>query len=138
MTDEIFDIILAEDNVDEAHLTMRTLKKNGHDRIRHLRDGEELMKMIADPAAPRPKLILLDLKMPKVDGIEVLRFLKSNSVWKTVPVVMLTSSDSERDIVESYELGVNAYIVKPVNTDNFKKAILDIGVFWITMNRTKH
>jgi two-component system, response regulator len=138
MTDETFDIILAEDNVDEAHLTMRTLKKNGHDRIRHLRDGEELMKMIADPAAPRPKLILLDLKMPKVDGIEVLRFLKSNSVWKTVPVVMLTSSDSERDIVESYELGVNAYIVKPVNTDNFKKAILDIGIFWITMNRTKH
>jgi two-component system, response regulator len=138
MNNETFDIILAEDNLDEAHLTIRTLKKNGHERIRHLRDGEEFMKLIQDPASPKPKLILLDLKMPKMDGIEVLRLLKSNPAWKSVPVVMLTSSDSEKDIVESYELGVNAYIVKPVSTDNFKKAILDIGVFWITMNRTKH
>ncbi len=130
-----FEILLAEDNPDEAHLTIRTLKKNGYDSIHHVRDGEEVIELIRQPLPYRPKLVLLDLKMPKIDGIQTLKVLKEDKWWRTIPVVMLTSSDSERDIVESYEIGVNAYIIKPVNTENFKKAIEDIGAFWIRRNR---
>jgi two-component system response regulator len=130
-----FEILLAEDNMDEAHLTLRTLKKNGYDSIRHVRDGEEVIELIKQQLPLRPRLILLDLKMPKVDGIQTLKLLKEDKWWRTIPVVMLTSSDSERDIVDSYELGVNAYIIKPVNTENFQKAIEDISMFWMKRNR---
>ena len=136
MSDEFFDILLVEDNMDEAHLTIRTLKKNGHEKVKHLRDGEEVVALIADENGHRPKLILLDLKMPKLDGIEVLRALKADNNWRRIPVVMLTSSDTEKDIFDAYDLGANAYIVKPVSTENFKNAVQEIGVFWMKHNRT--
>ena len=84
----------------------------------------------------KPKLILLDLKMPKVDGIQTLKYIKGDPQWRHIPVVMLTSSKEEKDIVESYTLGVNAYIVKPVSSDNFKSAVHEIGLFWMTLNKT--
>jgi two-component system, response regulator len=137
MTEQSVDILLAEDNIEEAKLTIRTLSKNNlSSNILHLRDGEEVLQYVNANPARKPKLILLDLKMPKVDGIQVLKFLKSEKEWKSVPVVMLTSSKEDRDIVESYSLGVNAYIVKPVSTEKFKTAVNDIGNFWMTLNQT--
>jgi two-component system, response regulator len=138
MNEEPFDILLAEDNLDEAHLTIRTLKKSGYERVKHVRDGEEVLNLLDNEHSHRPKLILLDLKMPKVDGIEVLKALKQDKNWRSIPVVMLTSSTAENDIVTSYDIGVNAYIVKPVSTENFRIAIHDIGVFWLKHNRTNH
>jgi two-component system, response regulator len=135
--EKMVDILLVEDNLEEANLTMRTLSKNNFtSNLMHLRDGDEVIRYINSHPHHKPKLILLDLKMPKVDGIQVLRVLKSDAGWKGVPVVMLTSSKEEKDIVESYQLGVNAYIVKPVNTDNFKAAVKEIGSFWMMLNTT--
>jgi two-component system, response regulator len=131
------DILFAEDNLEEANLTIRTLTKGKlASNLLHLRDGEEVLKFFQSNPVNLPKLILLDLKMPKVDGIQVLRFIKSDEKLKTIPVVMLTSSKEEKDMVESYRLGVNAYIVKPVSTENFRNAVQEIGIFWITLNKT--
>src|SRR5690606_2193999 len=101
------EILLVEDNPDDAALTIRTLKKNHlANRLRHLEDGQEALDFLYDSSNPTPKLILLDLKMPRVDGIEVLRKIKSDPEKRSIPVVVLTSSREDRDIVESYNLGV--------------------------------
>lgn len=132
------EILLIEDNLDDAGLTIRALKKhNLANNLLHLQDGEEALNyLFSERMNGLPKVILLDLKMPKVDGIEVLRRLKSDERKRIIPVVVLTSSKEERDIVDSYKLGVNAYIVKPVDFDKFAKAIAEIGFFWLLLNQS--
>ena len=130
------EILLIEDNPDDAGLAIRALKKNNlANNLLHLQDGEEVIDFLFNESNQMPKLILLDLKMPKIDGIEVLRKLKSDERKKVIPIVVLTSSKEERDIVESYKLGVNAYIVKPVDFDQFVKAVTDVGLFWLILNQ---
>ena len=121
----------------DAELTIRALKKfNLANHLVHLQDGEEALDFLfSTHVGTLPKIILLDIKMPKVDGIEVLRKIKSDPQRKIIPVVVLTSSREERDIVESYKLGVNAYIVKPVEFDKFVKAVSEIGFFWLVLNQ---
>jgi two-component system response regulator len=136
MKNHAVEILLVEDNLDDAGLTIRSLQKHHlANNLLHLQDGEEALHYLFNPKKNMPKVILLDLKMPKVDGIEVLRKLKASPEKKMIPVVVLTSSKEERDIVESYRLGVNAYIVKPVDFDKFVKAIGDIGLFWLVLNQ---
>lgn len=132
------EILLVEDNPDDAGLTIHALKKhNLANNLLHLLDGEEALAYLFSPnLSSIPKVILLDLKMPKVDGIEVLRRIKSDDRLKVIPVVVLTSSKEDRDIVESYKLGVNAYIVKPVDFEKFVKAISEIGLFWLLLNQS--
>jgi two-component system, response regulator len=136
--EESADILLIEDNPDDAGLTLRALRKNHlANRVIHLKDGEEALEyLFSEHFSQLPKLILLDLKMPKVDGIEVLRKLKSDERRKIIPVAVLTSSREEADIVASYRLGVNAYIVKPVDFDKFSKAVADLGLFWLVLNQS--
>lgn len=135
MSSEQIEILLIEDNFDDAELTIRALKKrNLANRLLHISDSEEALEYIFGKES-NPKLILLDLKMPKIDGIEVLKRIKSDPVRKVIPVVMLTSSKEERDIVESYHLGVNAYIVKPVQFDKFIDAVDGLGLFWLLLNQ---
>ncbi|HEY0654527.1 MAG TPA: response regulator [Chryseosolibacter sp.] len=137
LTNNAVEILLVEDNLDDAGLTIRALKKhNLANNLLHLHDGEEAINyLFSEKITSIPKVILLDLKMPKVDGIEVLRKLKGDERRKIIPVVVLTSSKEEKDIVESYKLGVNAYIVKPVDFDKFAKAIAEIGFFWLLLNQ---
>lgn len=143
MTSGKIDIVLVEDNKADAELTIRALKKNRiANSLIHLNDGEEAIDFIFCRGAYEkrnihdiPKLILLDIKMPKIDGIEVLRKIKSDDRTKIVPVVLLTSSKEEKDIVESYHLGVNSYIVKPVDFDSFVKAVSDLGLYWLLLNQ---
>lgn len=132
------EILLVEDNPDDAGLAIHALKKhNMAGSLLHLHDGEEALEyLFSGKMTQIPRVILLDLKMPKVDGIEVLRRLKSDEARKVIPVVVLTSSKEDRDIAESYKLGANAYVVKPVDFDKFAKAIADIGVFWLLLNQT--
>lgn len=137
VNDKIVEILLIEDNPDDAGLAIRALKKhNLANNLLHLEDGEEALNFLLSSSLTKmPRLILLDLKMPKVDGIEVLRKLKSDPDRKIIPVVVLTSSKEERDIVESYKLGVNAYIVKPVDFDKFAEAVSQVGFFWLLLNQ---
>lgn len=139
-THEAVEILLVEDNPDDAGLAIHALKKyNLAKNLLHLRDGEEALNyLFSSEVISVPKVILLDLKMPKVDGIEVLRKLKEDDRRKVIPVVVLTSSKEERDVVESYKLGVNAYIVKPVDYEKFVKAIAEIGLFWLILNQAPH
>lgn len=131
------EILLVEDNIDDAGLTIRALRKHHlANKVLHLRDGEEALNYLFSENFTRlPRLILLDLKMPKVDGIEVLRKIKANEQLKIIPVAVLTSSREESDIVASYRLGVNAYIVKPVDFEKFSKAVADLGLFWLVLNQ---
>lgn len=131
----IVEILLVEDNPDDAELTIRTLRNsNLGNHLLHLHDGQEALDFLQDEQNTPPKLILLDLKMPKVDGLDVLKIIKSDEKLKVIPVVLLTSSKEERDILQSYQLGVNSYIVKPVNLDQFIKAVTDVGLFWLVLN----
>jgi two-component system response regulator len=131
------EILLIEDNPDDAELTIRTLKKlKLANNLLHLDDGKEALDFLYDESNGAPKLILLDLKMPRVDGIEVLRKIKSNERLKVIPVVILTSSKEECDIVDSFKLGVNAYIVKPVDFEQFENAVTQLGLFWMTLNQS--
>lgn len=134
---DLIEILLIEDNPDDAELTIRALKKrNLANRLLHISDGEEAIRYLFDPKnASYPKLILLDLKMPKVDGIQILRKIKGDEAKRVIPVVVLTSSKEERDIIESYNLGVNAYIVKPVQFDTFLDAVDKVGLFWLLLNQ---
>ena len=139
---EHVEILLVEDNPTDAELTMRALKKrNLANNLVWVKDGEEALDFIFCRGTHQgrsngtPKLVLLDIKLPKVDGIEVLRAVKSDPNTKPIPVVMLTSSQEEHDIVESYKLGVNAYVVKPVDFHQFVDAIKQIGAFWAVVNQ---
>ena len=130
------EVLLVEDNPDDAELTIRVLKKhNLANNLVHLQDGEAALEFLFSNSSNNvPRLILLDLKMPKVDGIEVLRKIKNDEQRKMIPVVILTSSKEERDVIESYKLGVNAYVVKPVEFEKFMEAVTQLGLFWLLLN----
>jgi two-component system response regulator len=139
---ENVEILLVEDNSTDAELAIRALrKKNLANNLVWVKDGVEALDFIfcrgqyASRVNSTPKLILLDLKLPKVDGIEVLRTIKADVRTRTIPVVMLTSSHEERDIVESYQLGVNSYIVKPVDFDKFLEMVSQVGLYWSLVNK---
>lgn len=137
------EIVLVEDNPHDAEMTIRALTKNKIlNKIVHLEDGAEALDFLfgkgkyeGRDTEIRPKVILLDLKMPKVNGIEVLRKLKSEEKTKTIPVVVLTSSKEDPDVRTCYELGVNSYIVKPVGFENFTQSIGDLGMYWLLLNQ---
>lgn len=136
MTTTTVEMLLIEDNLQDAELAIRVLKKNNlANNLLHLEDGQEALDFISNEQNELPKLILLDLKMPRIDGLEVLRNLKADARTKSIPVVVLTSSKEEKDIIESYELGVNAYIVKPVDFEQFVTAITQVGLFWLVLNQ---
>ena len=136
------EILLVEDNVHDAELTIRALKRRHlANNLVHLKDGAEALDFIFGQGAyahrdiaQHPKVVLLDLKLPKVDGLEVLRAIKSDQRTKTIPVVVMTSSQEQRDVVESYQLGVNSYVVKPVDFNNFSKAVAELGCYWVLLN----
>lgn len=136
------EILLVEDSPADAEMTMRALKRCvPRNAIEWVQNGEEAVDYMlrqgayANRRSDNPRLILLDLKMPKVDGIEVLRLLKANATTRTVPVVMLTSSNEDSDIARSYDLGVNSYIVKPVEFDKFVDEVSKLGLYWAAMNK---
>jgi two-component system response regulator len=133
----VVEILLVEDSAEDAELTIRTLRQhNLANNLLHLKDGEEAVNFLFNSGYDSyPKLILLDLKMPKVDGIEVLKRIKEHDEKRMIPVVVLTSSKEERDIIESYRLGVNAYITKPVDFDKFVNTIKELGMFWLILNQ---
>jgi CheY-like chemotaxis protein len=144
MTDpEAVEILLVEDNPNDAELTLRALKKhNLANRVVHVSDGEQALDFMfargafaARKVEEGPRVVILDLKLPKVDGLEVLKALKSDPATKAIPVVVLTSSREEKDIIESYQLGVNSYIVKPVEFEKFIVAIRDLGLYWLLLNQ---
>lgn len=143
MTDlSTVEILLVEDDPHDAELTQRVLsRKHLANRVTWVKDGAEALDYIfrrgkyTGRADEQPRLILLDLKLPKVDGIEVLRQLKSHEDTKTIPVVMLTSSAEESDVVKSYKLGVNSYIVKPVDFEQFGETVAGAGLYWVLTNR---
>lgn len=134
------DILLIEDNPDDGELTLRALKKsNLANHITWLKNGEEAIDFLTKmPIGAHPKLILLDLKMPKVSGTDVLKFIRSNEKTKKLNVVILTSSKQEQDLVDTYELGVNSYIVKPVEFNKFIEAVQEIGFYWLMLNERPH
>lgn len=134
-------ILLVEDNPNDLELTLIALAKSQlANEVVVVRDGAEALDYLhrrgefAERAAGNPAVILLDLKLPKVDGLEVLREIRSTKTLKSIPVCMLTSSKEEQDVVRSYELGVNAYVVKPVDFTEFVRAIADLGIFWAVLN----
>jgi CheY-like chemotaxis protein len=138
---ELKHILLAEDNAADVELTLEALRQNRVvNEVVVVRDGAQALDYLyrrngyADRAGGRPALVLLDLKMPKVDGIEVLRQVKADPVLKTIPIVILTSSREEQDLVQTYDLGVNAYVVKPVDFHEFINAVQAIGGFWAVVN----
>lgn len=143
METKIIEILLVEDNPHEAQLTIRSLKKhNLVNNLHHVEDGAEALDYIFGRGkyeGMKPggdlKVILLDLKLPKVDGLEVLKHIKSDDRTRTIPVVVLTSSKEEQDIITSYKLGVNSYIVKPVQFESFAKAVADLGMYWMFHNQ---
>jgi DNA-binding response OmpR family regulator len=128
-------ILLVEDDPDHELLTIRALKKsNIANDIRVARDGEEALELLFGENAIHPQVVLLDLKLPKIDGLEVLRRIRENDASRLLPVVVLTSSDEERDVVRSYQLGVNSYIRKPVNFTDFAEATRQLGMYWLVLN----
>jgi two-component system response regulator len=139
----LVEILLIEDNPHEAELAIRNLKKHHlANNLIHIDDGAEALDFIfsrgkytENNGKFQPKLILLDLKLPKVSGHEILKAIRENEELKSIPVVVLTSSNEESDIMESYKLGVNSYIVKPVNFEAFSKAIGELGMYWMVLNK---
>jgi len=138
----IVEILIVEDTPQDLDLALRALRKAKlSNHIQVARDGEEALQFIfgEGPYAGRdlenmPFVILLDLKLPKIDGLEVLQKLKADPRTKSIPVVVLTSSKEQRDVVESYNLGVNSYIVKPVNFEQFSEAVQRLGMYWLLLN----
>ena len=143
MTDRPVEILLVEDNPNDVELALHALKKNNiANRIEIVRDGAEALDFIFCTGAyasrsmdHAPKVILLDLKLPKVDGLEVLRQIKSDPRTRAIPVVVLTSSREDHDVVESYNLGVNSYIVKPVDFEQFTESVRQLGMYWLLLNQ---
>jgi two-component system, response regulator len=140
MPDKTVEILLVEDNPDDVELTLHALRKNNlANQIHVARDGEEALAFLFDPQRANHahlKLVLLDLKLPKVDGLEVLKKVKSDPRTKSIPVVVMTSSREERDLVTSYDLGVNSYLQKPVDFDQFRETVKQLGLYWLVINQT--
>ena len=142
MPNREIELLLVEDNPNDAELTLRALKKNNlANTVVHVKDGAEALDVLfgdsTDDGEITPKAILLDLKLPKVGGIEVLERLKGDERTKSIPVIVLTSSREDTDLQRCYELGVNSYIVKPVEFENFIKAVTELGFYWLLLNETK-
>ena len=143
MTENVVDILLVEDNPNDVKLALHAFKSNNiANKVQVVRDGAEALEFMfcTDRFAHRtiangPKVILLDLKLPLVDGLEVLRQIKADPRTRTIPVVVLTSSREEQDIVKSYDLGVNSYIVKPVDFEQFTEAVRQLGLYWVLLNQ---
>jgi two-component system response regulator len=141
--DKVVDILLVEDSQSDAEMTIRALTKhNIANNLTHLKDGAQALDFLfatgiytGRNANNKPKVILLDLKMPKVNGIEVLAKIKADSKTRDIPVVVLTSSKEHPDVKKCYELGVNSYIVKPVEFSSFMKSISDLGMYWLGLNQ---
>ena len=140
---ETVEILLVEDNPQDLELTLRALRNAPlANRVQVARDGAEALDFLfcEGPHAGRriddfPKVVLLDLKLPKVDGLEVLQRIKSDPRTKTIPVVVLTSSAEQKDVIQSYQLGVNSYIVKPVNFEQFAASVRELGMYWLLQNQ---
>lgn len=136
------EILLVEDNPEDAELTMRALRtRNLANRLHHAEDGAAALDFLfgrgqfaARDVNTRPKVVLLDLKLPKVDGLEVLRTIKEDSRTRDVPVVVITSSREDRDLDEAYRLGANSYVVKPVDFNQFSEAVGQLGLYWVLIN----
>lgn len=143
-SDKAVDILLVEDNLSDATLTIMALKnKNLAGKLLHVKDGAEALDFIFAQGAfsnrkveDTPYVILLDINMPKVNGLEVLKKLKSDQRTSRIPVVILTSSNEDRDLIESYKLGANSYIVKPVDFDKFTEAVTELGMYWMRLNKS--
>ncbi len=144
MADQEIEILLVEDNPDDVELALHALRQEKlANRVEIARDGEEALDFLFCRGVHRgrsfehpPKVVLLDLKLPKVDGIEVLRQLKKDPRTKAIPVVILTASREEKDMVNSYQLGVNAYIQKPVDFEQFRNVVKQLGLFWLVVNQS--
>jgi two-component system response regulator len=140
---EAIEILLVDDNSADVDLTLHALRKSAHiDRIHVARDGEEALKFLfckgpyeERAGQPPPHLILLDLKLPKMDGLSVLRTLKQDQRMRSIPVIILTSSKEERDLAAGYALGVNSYIQKPVDFDRFRETIHTLALYWLSVNQ---
>lgn len=142
MMNQIRDILLAEDSPNDAELTLLALEENKlSNRVVVARDGAEALDYLyrkgkyTDRAPGNPAVVLLDLKMPKVDGLEVLRIIRSTESLQALPVVLLTSSSEESDLIESYKLGVNSYIVKPIDFSTLSAVVAQLGYYWMAINR---
>lgn len=144
MSTNAIEILLVEDDPDDASLTMRALRKhNLAENIELVTDGAQALDFLfskgdyaaREASAPAPKVVFLDLKLPKINGLQVLRELKGNDRLRTVPVVVLTSSSEERDLREAYQLGVNSYIVKPIDFQQFLGAVGEMGLYWLFLNQ---
>lgn len=144
MTSEGSDLLLVEDNPNDAELTLRALRKiNFANKVQWVKDGAEALEYLfmtgayakRSPKEP-PKIVLLDIKLPKVDGVEVLRQIKNDERTRAIPVVILTSSAEERDVFQSYHYGANSYIVKPVDFTQFVKTVVDVGLYWMITNHS--
>jgi len=139
----VVEILLVEDNQNDVELIMRAFKQhNLANRVLVVNDGEQALEYIfvkgpflGRDIKDKPKVIILDLKLPKIDGLEVLRRVKFDERTKMIPVVILTSSKEEKDVIESYRLGVNSYIVKPVDFEKFIQSVADLGIYWLLVNQ---
>lgn len=142
MTESPVEILLVEDNPHDAELTLRALRKRHlANHLIHVVDGQEALDFLFGAGAyagrnvnQLPRVVLLDLKLPKLSGIEVLRQVRLDTRTRLVPVVMLTSSHEDRDVIEAYRLGANSYIVKPVDFENFSEAVSNLGLYWLLLN----
>ena len=143
-SENMVEILLVEDNPSDAKLAIKALQRNNlANRVYLVKDGEEALDFLfargkyeSRKGALNLKVVMLDLKLPKIDGLEVLRVIKNDPLTRMIPVVMLTSSKEEKDIVESYKLGVNSYIVKPVDFEQFVKSVAELGLYWCILNET--
>lgn len=143
MNYDAIEILFAEDTMEDAILTIRALTKSGlTNKLHHVKDGAEALDFVycrgtfeSRNRSQHPKMILLDLKMPKVSGMEVLDKIKSDPEMKSIPIVILTSSKEDPDIKKCYDLGANSYIVKPVDSDNFFQAMKELGLYWMVLNQ---